>query len=69
VGWLADLLLVDGDPSADVTVLGDKSRLREIILNGRRVDLPELPERRPVSGWRVSPYSSGALYWQDTREG
>lgn len=68
VGWLADLLLVDGDPSSDVTVLGDKSRLREIILNGRRVNLPPLPERRAVSGWRVSPYSSAALYWQDIQE-
>ncbi|RZA32151.1 MAG: amidohydrolase [Lysobacteraceae bacterium] len=34
-GFLADLLLVDGDPVADVTVLQDRSRLRAIMKDGR----------------------------------
>jgi len=68
VGRLADMLLIDGDPSSDVTLLGDKSRIRGIVLDGQRVRLPELPERRPISGWRVSPYSTGPLYWRDTRD-
>jgi imidazolonepropionase-like amidohydrolase len=34
-GFLADLLLVDGDPVADVTVLQDRQRLRAIMKDGR----------------------------------
>jgi imidazolonepropionase-like amidohydrolase len=33
-GWLADLLLVDGDPTADVTILQDRNRLSAIMLDG-----------------------------------
>jgi imidazolonepropionase-like amidohydrolase len=33
-GWLADLLLVDGDPTADVAVLQDKDRLTMIMKGG-----------------------------------
>lgn len=33
-GWLADLLLVDGDPTADVAVLQDKDRLKMIMKGG-----------------------------------
>ena len=34
-GFLADLLLVDGDPVADVKVLQDRKRLRAIMKDGR----------------------------------
>jgi len=34
-GALADLLLVDGDPLADVTVMQDRSRLAAIVKDGR----------------------------------
>ena len=33
-GYLADLLLVDGDPSTDVTILQDKNRLAAIMKDG-----------------------------------
>jgi imidazolonepropionase-like amidohydrolase len=33
-GMLADLLLVDGDPTRDVSVLQDKSRLKVIMKGG-----------------------------------
>ena len=33
-GYLADLLLVDGDPLADITVLQDKSRLLAVMKDG-----------------------------------
>jgi imidazolonepropionase-like amidohydrolase len=36
-GFLADLLVVDGDPSADVSVLQDRSRIRAILKDGRFV--------------------------------
>jgi imidazolonepropionase-like amidohydrolase len=40
-GYLADLLLVDADPLADVTVLEDRSKLAMIMLGGafRKLDL------------------------------
>jgi imidazolonepropionase-like amidohydrolase len=34
-GMLADLLLVDGDPTADVTILEDKCRIPLVMRNGR----------------------------------
>jgi len=36
-GKLADLIVVDGDPLADVGCLADRDRLRLILLGGRRV--------------------------------
>jgi imidazolonepropionase-like amidohydrolase len=33
-GFLADLLLVDGDPLADIRILQDHGRLRAIMKNG-----------------------------------
>ena len=33
-GCLADLLLVDGDPIADISILQDRSRLSAIMKNG-----------------------------------
>ncbi len=64
-GRLADLLVIDGDPSKDVTILGDKSKIERVFLNGVNLDLPPLPERHPIPGWRVSAYSAGQLFWQD----
>jgi imidazolonepropionase-like amidohydrolase len=34
-GWLADLLLVDGDPVQDVRILQDKARLNVIMKGGQ----------------------------------
>ena len=34
-GYLADLLLVDGDPTQDVSILQDKGRLRMVMQGGR----------------------------------
>ena len=33
-GWLADLLLIDGDPLADISVLQDKSRILAVMKDG-----------------------------------
>tara|TARA_Y100000588_G_C14251778_1_gene923739 strand:+ start:244 stop:1611 length:1368 start_codon:yes stop_codon:yes gene_type:complete len=38
-GKLADILVIDGDPLADISVLQDRSRIREIVQNGETVKL------------------------------
>jgi imidazolonepropionase-like amidohydrolase len=43
-GFLADLLLVDGDPTADVRVLQDRQRLDGIMKDGRFHKDPALAE-------------------------
>jgi imidazolonepropionase-like amidohydrolase len=67
-GRLADILVVNGDPSKDVTLLGNKDNIEKIFLNGEALDLPPLPERGPISGWRVAEYSSAPLHWQDVQD-
>lgn len=61
-GMLADILVVDGNPLDDITVLGDKSKLSHIILNGNEVDQNKpTKEIIPPQGWRLSPYSNQIL--------
>ena len=44
-GKLADVLILDSDPLADITVLQDKSKMTTLIKDGRQVDLKaSLPE-------------------------
>jgi len=45
-GWLADLLLVDGDPLSNISVLQDKSRLLAIMKDGEFAKLPEIRSQR-----------------------
>jgi imidazolonepropionase-like amidohydrolase len=33
-GYLADLILVDGDPLADITVLQDRNRITAVMKDG-----------------------------------
>lgn len=40
VGWLADLLLVDGDPTQDVAILQDRNRLAMIMQGGALYKTP-----------------------------
>lgn len=64
-GRRADLLVVDGDPSADVRVLQDRTRLREVIARGRRVDLTRpWPERRRVPGEKVGNWATEMLTYE-----
>jgi imidazolonepropionase-like amidohydrolase len=45
-GYLADLLLVDGDPIADVRILQDKSRILAIMKDGKFHRAPKLNQQR-----------------------
>ncbi|HVB42840.1 MAG TPA: amidohydrolase family protein [Streptosporangiaceae bacterium] len=53
-GRAADVLVVDGDPLADIRILQDKSKISEVISRGRRVDLlTPIPERKVHPGEQV----------------
>jgi imidazolonepropionase-like amidohydrolase len=47
-GYLADLLLVDGDPTADIAILQDKSRLFAIMKDGSFHKAPVFAPGRPA---------------------
>jgi imidazolonepropionase-like amidohydrolase len=54
-GWRADLLVVDGDPSVDVGVLRDKSRLHHLFRGG--MEQPRAPELGVVgAAFRVADW-------------
>ncbi len=53
-GQLADVLVIDGDPLADIRILQDRRRISEVISRGRRVDLvTPIPERKVSSTEQV----------------
>jgi imidazolonepropionase-like amidohydrolase len=63
-GLRADVLVLDGDPSRDVSILGDKRRFRHLWCRGREVDLTRpWPERTPLGGERVNAWSTAPLTW------
>ena len=45
-GYLADMLLVDGDPIANIRVLQDKTRLMAIMKDGQFHKAPKMNEQR-----------------------
>jgi imidazolonepropionase-like amidohydrolase len=64
-GAAADVLVVEGDPSHDVTVLGDRANLRHVISRGVPVDLDRpWPERRPLPGEKVGQWAAEPLTWE-----
>ena len=56
--YLADVICVDGDPSKDVTVLGDPSRIKHVMVGGRMMDLDPPSPRKPIAGWRYAGMGS-----------
>lgn len=61
-GALADLLVVDADPSIDVAVLADRTHITNVVSRGRQVDLDRpWPERRPLPGEKVGMWSHQLL--------
>ena len=60
-GRLADIIVVDGDVARDVTVLGERARIRHVVLNGELLDLRPSPPRRDPPGWRAPHYGTRIL--------
>ena len=61
-GYRADVLVVDGDPSTDVTILQDKSRLRAVISRGHPVNLTApWPERGRIAGEKIGNWATEVL--------
>ena len=52
-GMKADIIVVDGDPSLDVRILGEPGRIKQVFVDGKAADLSPLPERKPIGGWRM----------------
>lgn len=58
-GKRADLIVVDGDVTQDVTLLGRPGGIRHVFKDGLAIDIETpLPERTPLPSWRVSTYST-----------
>ena len=69
-GRLADVLIVDGDPSEDVTVLADRTRIKQVMIGGKPMPLgPIEPERGDPPGWRVSTHSDRILNYDFVNRG
>ena len=47
-GWLADLLLVDGDPLANISILQDKTKLLAIMKDGEFAKSPDMEAEREM---------------------
>jgi imidazolonepropionase-like amidohydrolase len=61
-GRLADVIVVDGDPLADVRILQERERIVEVIKGGRRIDVTTpIPERRMRSTDQVRMLASCPL--------
>jgi imidazolonepropionase-like amidohydrolase len=64
-GAAADVIVVDGDPASDVTVLGDKRRLRHVFSRGKPVDLARpWPQRSALAMEKVGTWSAQPLTWE-----
>ena len=64
-GARADVLVVDGDPSNDVTVLQQRSLLHAVVSRGVRVDLDQpWPERRLIAGEKVGNWAAETLTYE-----
>lgn len=64
-GYLADVLIVDGDPSTDVTVLQERRNLRAVVARGALVDLTQpWPERGRLVGESVANWAAMPLTYE-----
>ncbi len=64
-GYRADVIVVDGDPASDVTILQDRGALRAVVSRGEPVDLTApWPERRRIAGEKVGNWAAESLTYE-----
>ena len=67
-GYRADVLVVNADPSTDVTVLQDRANLAAVISRGECVDLSvPWPDRRRIPGEKVGNWAVEVLTYERAR--
>ncbi len=60
-GYRADVLVLDGDPSKDISLLGNKNLFRYLYCRGKQVDLSPVEPRTMLRGEQSSGWSDVAL--------
>ena len=64
-GYRADLLVVNGSPADDVTLLQERSNLHAVISRGEPVDLTQpWPARRKIAGEKVGNWAAEILTFE-----
>ena len=67
-GYRADVLVVNADPSTDVTVLQDRANLAAVISRGECVDLSvPWPDRRRIPGEKIGNWAAEVLTYERAR--
>jgi len=64
-GKRADLLVVAGDPSVDITVLQHPSKIEKIFKDGRLIDSKPIPDRRVHSFERTKIFLQGRFVYDE----
>jgi imidazolonepropionase-like amidohydrolase len=64
VNYHADVLVLEGDPSKNISLLGDKKTFRHLWCRGRKVDLTPVPERSFLPGEKISSWSTVPVTWE-----
>ena len=60
-GYRADVLVIDGDPSKNISLLGDKSLFRHLLCRGKVIELSPIEPRAMLRGEQASGWSDVAL--------
>jgi imidazolonepropionase-like amidohydrolase len=67
-GKLADIIIWNGDPLSDITVLQDRKKLTTVMKGGELVDMDSpWPQRNEMGYERVRVTADKNLLWEDTR--
>ncbi|HEX8400798.1 MAG TPA: amidohydrolase family protein [Allosphingosinicella sp.] len=58
-GMPGDVIVIDGNPTRDIKVLGRQEAIKHVFKAGKAIDIKTpLPERGKLPSWRVSNYST-----------